>query len=341
MDEFVAPFAGAPRGHARHRQRAVPGALARPGRAARQSPTPFARRCSRSWVARRKRAHDDFGVDIEVEVNLASSAPSRAEQRTARRMRQPWQSPRPRVMPNVSRARDVRARSPQPVTSTPRQRRPKPPAPPIAGRVDLKDVLAKITEDDAPRWMVVKNGMDHGPFSGRQLVNMIVQGEAPARARAAEHRHRSPRQGRRVSPSSRSSWRSTSCAAPSSSRRAGARRASRPRRSTRPASSWARASPMVAVAALGGGIYAFSRSGAGSTVTRTPSSTCISAVRWRSPAPPASCRARAAARRSGGGGGGGAGGGMSYEDAMMQAVDIGSAHGARRAAARALGPWRA
>ena len=42
------------------------------------------------------------------------------------------------------------------------------------GEIDLKDVLAKITEDDAPRWMMVKNGMDHGPFSGRQLVNMIV-----------------------------------------------------------------------------------------------------------------------------------------------------------------------
>jgi hypothetical protein len=34
------------------------------------------------------------------------------------------------------------------------------------GEIDLKDVLAKITEDDAPRWMVVKQGMDHGPFSG-------------------------------------------------------------------------------------------------------------------------------------------------------------------------------
>ena len=48
------------------------------------------------------------------------------------------------------------------------------------GEVDLKDVLAKITEDDSPRWMVVKEGMDHGPFSGRQLVNMIVQGDAIA-----------------------------------------------------------------------------------------------------------------------------------------------------------------
>src|SRR5262249_26047679 len=36
---------------------------------------------------------------------------------------------------------------------------------------------------------------------------------------------------------------------------------------------------------------------------------------------------RPGSRRSGGGGGGGAGGGMSYEDAMLQAVDIGGAAG--------------
>jgi hypothetical protein len=45
------------------------------------------------------------------------------------------------------------------------------------GEVDLKDALAKVTEDDAPRWMVVKHGMDHGPFSGRQLVDMYKRGE--------------------------------------------------------------------------------------------------------------------------------------------------------------------
>ncbi len=58
-----------------------------------------------------------------------------------------------------------------------------PPAPrlsmPQAGpaEVDLKDLLAKITENDAPRWMVVKDKLDHGPFSGRELVQMILKGE--------------------------------------------------------------------------------------------------------------------------------------------------------------------
>ncbi len=46
-----------------------------------------------------------------------------------------------------------------------------------ASEVDLKDLLAKITENDAPRWMVVKDKLDHGPFSGRELVQMILKGE--------------------------------------------------------------------------------------------------------------------------------------------------------------------
>ncbi|MCA9600855.1 MAG: protein kinase [Myxococcales bacterium] len=42
---------------------------------------------------------------------------------------------------------------------------------------DLKGLLAQITENDAMRWMVVKDGLDHGPFSGRDLVQRIVKGE--------------------------------------------------------------------------------------------------------------------------------------------------------------------
>ena len=46
-----------------------------------------------------------------------------------------------------------------------------------AAEVDLSKMLAQITENDAPRWMVVKDGLDHGPFSGRELVKLIVEGE--------------------------------------------------------------------------------------------------------------------------------------------------------------------
>ncbi len=46
-----------------------------------------------------------------------------------------------------------------------------------ADQVDLGEALASITENDAPRWMFVKNNLDHGPFSGRELVDLIVKGE--------------------------------------------------------------------------------------------------------------------------------------------------------------------
>jgi hypothetical protein len=51
------------------------------------------------------------------------------------------------------------------------------PAPTPSAQVDLGAVLKKITENDAPRWMAQKDGLDHGPFSGRELVELIAKGD--------------------------------------------------------------------------------------------------------------------------------------------------------------------
>ena len=48
---------------------------------------------------------------------------------------------------------------------------------PTPAATDLGQVLKKITENDAPRWMVDKDGLSHGPFDGRELVELIVKGE--------------------------------------------------------------------------------------------------------------------------------------------------------------------
>ncbi|MEO0321898.1 MAG: protein kinase [Myxococcota bacterium] len=60
-----------------------------------------------------------------------------------------------------------------------------PPAPlaaplaaPRASALDLGAVLSHITANDAPRWMLVKDGLDHGPFSGRELVDLSVANDA-------------------------------------------------------------------------------------------------------------------------------------------------------------------
>lgn len=52
--------------------------------------------------------------------------------------------------------------------------------PTVSGDDELADYLAKVTENDAHRWMVVKNGIDHGPFSGQDLVQKIVSAEVLA-----------------------------------------------------------------------------------------------------------------------------------------------------------------
>ena len=46
-----------------------------------------------------------------------------------------------------------------------------------SAEVDLGAILGTITQNDAARWMVEKDKLDHGPFSGRELVGLIAKGE--------------------------------------------------------------------------------------------------------------------------------------------------------------------
>jgi len=43
--------------------------------------------------------------------------------------------------------------------------------------VDLKGLLDEATANDAPRWMFVRGGLDHGPLSARELIQAIVRNE--------------------------------------------------------------------------------------------------------------------------------------------------------------------
>lgn len=52
-----------------------------------------------------------------------------------------------------------------------------PPANTQAQGPELGDLTARLTANDAPRWVAVKSGMDHGPFTARELIKMIVDGE--------------------------------------------------------------------------------------------------------------------------------------------------------------------
>jgi serine/threonine-protein kinase len=71
----------------------------------------------------------------------------------------------PRVGARVSIHEEFRASIPQPAAVI----RP--------SEVDLGKLVHQITENDAARWMVEKDRLDHGPFAGRELINMIANGE--------------------------------------------------------------------------------------------------------------------------------------------------------------------
>ncbi len=118
----------------------------------------------------------DFGVEVDVDVDLASVRPP-ADPALARAASAiPAQAPVPREA--SAPARQVGARVsllddaiPQPMAASA-------PAPePRASVVDLGAVLGRITENDAQRWMYNAGGLDHGPMSGRDLVTAIVDGD--------------------------------------------------------------------------------------------------------------------------------------------------------------------
>jgi len=117
-------------------------------------------------------SHDeeDFGVDVDVDVDIRTSAPPPPS--APRHVKVPPTPGVPSDQPKVGQrvALDASFRPGQmPV--------PAPAAPAMSAEVDLSNLLEKITENDAPRWMVVKDNLDHGPFSGRELVNLILKGD--------------------------------------------------------------------------------------------------------------------------------------------------------------------
>ncbi len=278
---------------------------------------------------------NDFGVDVEVEVNLASMPPSRrpsARNTGSIQIPEGLQAPRapqltPRGTPMIgARVSINEAFRPSMVEvdiseiDAARERKP-------LGEVDLKDVLAKITEDDAPRWMIVKNGMDHGPFSGRQLVNMIVQGEA-----LKDHELLNTDSGKRDKLSEFVEF--SDFLKQYELRKGEADRAAAlqdTEKSEKRSMVFKLAIGLGALAVIGaaGGIYAVSRSGAGNGASKDADLDMykrgeveMSGSAGILPMP------KPGSRRSGGGkSSGGSGGGLSYEDAMMQAVDIGGAEG--------------
>ncbi|HBQ20266.1 MAG TPA: hypothetical protein DEF51_57180 [Myxococcales bacterium] len=111
---------------------------------------------------------EDFGVDLDLDIDIGSLQPPPSAPQAQARPRPPAPAKAPGGGPQVGQrvALDESFRSAPGMV-----------APVASAEVDLSHLLTKITENDAPRWMVVKDNLDHGPFSGRELVNLILQGE--------------------------------------------------------------------------------------------------------------------------------------------------------------------
>ncbi len=120
----------------------------------------------------------DFGVDVDVDVEIGQSVPPPPVTGTRPAMPKPPAPPPAKAKPaGPPAAPQVGARVAVDQSFRPHEMT-APPA--LSAEVDLGGLLSKITENDAARWMVVKDNLDHGPFSGRELVQLLLKGEVLA-----------------------------------------------------------------------------------------------------------------------------------------------------------------
>jgi eukaryotic-like serine/threonine-protein kinase len=124
----------------------------------------------------------DFEVELEIDVDIAASlAPPRPARELATSLGPVA------IATSIGPVAIGESVAPPPMAAEPG----KPPAPPAPLRAlaaaqlpsnqntsdALGDSTARLTKNDAPRWIAVKDGMDHGPFTARELIKLIVDGE--------------------------------------------------------------------------------------------------------------------------------------------------------------------
>ncbi len=123
----------------------------------------------------------DFGVDVDLDVDIGSMPPPPSPAAAAPVPVPKAAAPKPPAKAAPAAKAAAAAAVPQVgarVAADESFRLPiQGPAPVMSAEVDLGDLLSKITENDAARWMVVKDNLDHGPFSGRELVQLILKGD--------------------------------------------------------------------------------------------------------------------------------------------------------------------
>ncbi len=237
---------------------------------------------------------------------------------------------RPKVGQRVAASEQFRVSMPGAVAPMPAQAQAQANAPtaPASALVDLGSLLAKITENDAPRWMVVKDNLDHGPFSGRELVQSILRGEV-LDTHGLLNMDTGERRKVREFPEFVEFLEQYKLRKVEAEEKVALNRSETVQKAGN-AAKLLIALGVLAVVGLGVGIFVATRQH--QTSEHVADSNLadlyergqinITGTAGILPPPP-----RGAGRRGGGHGGGGGAGGMSYEDAMNQAVNLGDVSG--------------
>jgi serine/threonine protein kinase len=299
-------------------------------------------------------ADDDFDEvgaqsELAIDVGMASVRPESAGLGATRGPSIPGAprvpDARPKVGQRVAASEQFRASlpgGPAPLVSLP------PPAEASEGRVsvgvDLGSLLARITENDAPRWMVVKDNLDHGPFSGRELVQSMLKGEI-----LADHGLLNMDTGERRKVKEFVEF--TEFLEQYRIRKSEADQQAALARSETVQKAGNAAKLLIALAVLavvGVGVGIFILTRPDKTDERIADSNLadlyergeinITGTAGILPPPPRNAGRRNGGGGHGGGGGGGGGGGMSYEEAMNQAVNLGDVSGGGGGGERQLTP---
>ncbi len=132
----------------------------------------------------------NMDIDVDIAVSIGPPAPRAAPAAspmpaTDLRISPPPHAPLPPQVASAQRPAaptPTAARAPTPPaiaqTHTPAVQPARPAAnTPHVDHVDIAELSARLTKNDGPRWMAVKDGMDHGPFTARELIKLIVDGE--------------------------------------------------------------------------------------------------------------------------------------------------------------------
>lgn len=112
-------------------------------------------------------SRQDFGVDAEVEVDVDLGMVVPPTDPAIDLARYSGSAERPRVGQRVAAQESFRASTVDAGAAR-------------ASTVDLSGALSSASEKEAAQWMIHRDGLDHGPFSGREIVAAIQRGEVTA-----------------------------------------------------------------------------------------------------------------------------------------------------------------